>query len=114
MNTKTGKFCTVTQTHGMRSFGLYFCKARQKDGRLIVTEILDRIETGGNPSRLAAAGEKLGLTVVNPPTLKTVYIMHGTRQADGEILDPLVDWNGKVIQLCPRSNTIARALEIAA
>ena len=113
-NMKTEKFCTVTQTNNMKSFGLYFCKAQKKDGAWVVTKILDIIETGSNPSSLAAAGEKLGLIVVNPPTAKMVYIMRGTRQDDGEIIDPLVDWNGNVIEQCPRSRgTAARALEIS-
>ena len=98
----------------MKSFGLFHCLAQKKDGQLVVSKILDRIEVGSSPRALAAAGEKLGLVVVNPPTVGSVFIMRGTRQESGEILDPLLNWDGKLIENCPRSaGTLKRTLEIS-
>jgi hypothetical protein len=95
------KTATVTLTKNARTFQLAMCRVEAWVDRAALSARVTLNETlalGSSPAALAEQGRAAGLMIVNPPTPGTLFFMKGTRQPDGSVLDPVADWNGRIVE----------------
>lgn len=109
---KAEEYATIGKTNNGRSFSLNrvkkFHQTPDENLQNYQIEVGDRIKTGHSPRMLAKIAREMGLVLLDDPTPKSRYFMRGTRQKNGQILDPVLDWNGDVVETLVREPYVAQ------
>lgn len=99
------KFTTITVTKNARSFQLCYCtKMHRLEGTdLWALKLGDAIAVNKSAKALL---DKVptNTELLNPPTVEDRWFLRGNRQDDGTILDPVVDWEGNLIETVKRGS----------